>query len=161
VMLKGASGSGKTKLLLEVRRIACIKRAIFGSAKFDQYKRDIPFGAFIVILRSLVSVFSHFRSVINSKQMQARSERTLERWKRRVKDLITPDSANILIACLPELKTILRVCDEGETEDFDSQLTSSESLIRLKSVIGRMLQTFTVRNKVFAFMVLEIYSRPA
>jgi hypothetical protein len=56
VMLKGASGVGKTKLLLEVRRIACIKRAIFGSAKFDQYKRDLPFSAYITILRSLVNV---------------------------------------------------------------------------------------------------------
>ena len=56
IMLKGASGVGKTKLLLEVRRIACIKRAIFGSAKFDQYKRDLPFSSYIMILRSLVNV---------------------------------------------------------------------------------------------------------
>lgn len=56
VLLKGGSGVGKTKLLLEVRRIACMKRAIFGSAKFDQYKRDLPFSAYIAILRSLVNV---------------------------------------------------------------------------------------------------------
>jgi len=56
VMLKGCSGIGKTKLLLEVRRIACLKRAIFGSAKFDQFKRDLPFSAYISILRSLVNV---------------------------------------------------------------------------------------------------------
>jgi predicted ATPase len=55
-MLKGRSGIGKTKLLLEVRRIACLKRAIFGSAKFDQFKRGLPFSAYISILRSLVNV---------------------------------------------------------------------------------------------------------
>ena len=56
IMLKGRSGIGKTKLLLEVRRIACVKRAIYGSAKFDQFKRDLPFSAYISILRSLVNV---------------------------------------------------------------------------------------------------------
>lgn len=62
VMLKGRSGTGKTKLLMEVKRIACVKRAIFASAKFDQYKRDLPFSAYITILRSLVNVLSviHF-----------------------------------------------------------------------------------------------------
>lgn len=56
LMLRGASGTGKTKLLMEVRRIACIKRAIFASAKFDQFKRGVPFSAYITILRSLVNV---------------------------------------------------------------------------------------------------------
>jgi hypothetical protein len=60
VMLKGHSGTGKTKLLLEVKRIACIKRASFASAKFDPYKRDLPFSAYITILRSLVNVPSHW-----------------------------------------------------------------------------------------------------
>jgi serine/threonine protein kinase len=61
LMLKGGSGVGKTKLLLEARRIACLKRSIFGSAKFDQYKRDLPFSAYITILRSLVNVRSSER----------------------------------------------------------------------------------------------------
>jgi AAA ATPase domain len=56
VMLRGASGTGKTKLLMEVRRMACIRRAIFASAKFDQFKRGLPFSAYIMILRSLVNV---------------------------------------------------------------------------------------------------------
>ena len=60
VMLKGASGTGKTKLLMEVKRIACVKRAIFASAKFDQYKRDLPLSAYITILRSLVNVLSRY-----------------------------------------------------------------------------------------------------
>ena len=57
VMLKGLSGTGKSKLLMETRRIACTKRAIFASAKFDQYKRDLPLSAYITILRSLANVF--------------------------------------------------------------------------------------------------------
>jgi serine/threonine protein kinase len=60
VMLKGKSGTGKTKLLMEVRKIACVKRAIFASAKFDQYKRDLPFSAYISILRALANVLLPF-----------------------------------------------------------------------------------------------------
>jgi AAA ATPase domain len=59
IMLRGRSGTGKTKLLMEVKRIACVKRAIYASAKFDQYKRDLPLSAYITILRSLVNVSSH------------------------------------------------------------------------------------------------------
>ena len=63
VMLKGTSGTGKTKLLMEMRKIACVKRAIFASAKFDQYKRDLPFSAYISILRALVNVLLPFFTV--------------------------------------------------------------------------------------------------
>lgn len=56
IMLKGASGVGKSRILLEARRIACTKRAIFASAKFDQYKRGLPLSAYITILRSLTNV---------------------------------------------------------------------------------------------------------
>jgi hypothetical protein len=56
VMLKGGSGAGKSKLLMETRRWACSKRAIFACAKFDQYKRGLPFSAYITLLRSFVNV---------------------------------------------------------------------------------------------------------
>jgi len=62
VMLKGRSGTGKSKLLMEARRWACTKRAIFGCAKFDQYKRGLPFSAYVTLLKSFVNVVSLLES---------------------------------------------------------------------------------------------------
>lgn len=56
VMLKGVNGVGKSKLLMEVKRMACVERALFASAKFDQDRQGNPFGAYITILGSLISV---------------------------------------------------------------------------------------------------------
>jgi hypothetical protein len=57
VMLKGSSGTGKSKLLMEARKIACTGGGIFASAKSDQYKRGLPLTAYITILRSLINVY--------------------------------------------------------------------------------------------------------
>jgi len=80
--------------------------------------------------------------------MQSRSERTLTKWKRRLKDLISADNAKILVACIPELRTILEVGTGVEAEAEDIGLTSSETLSRLKSVIAKMFQTFAMKSKV-------------
>ena len=67
VMLKGLTGTGKSKLLMEAKRIACVKRAFFATAKFDQYKQGLPLGAFMIIFRSLVRVSPSFLSLSPSK----------------------------------------------------------------------------------------------
>jgi hypothetical protein len=78
--------------------------------------------------------------------MQSRSQRTVSRWKKRITDLITSDSAKILAACIPELRGILGV--EIRTVAADIGLTSGEAAMRLKSILGSMFQTFALRNKV-------------
>jgi len=78
--------------------------------------------------------------------MQTRSARTFQKWKRRVKDLIDSESAKFLTACIPELREILEVNEGSEISDMG--LTSSDAVIRLKSIIANMFQTFTIRNKV-------------
>ena len=78
--------------------------------------------------------------------MQARSERTVAKWKRRIADLINPESARVLSACIPELRHVL---DVGAEQDFsDIGLNSEQSVIRLKSVLSFILQSFSVRSRV-------------
>jgi len=92
--------------------------------------------------------------------MQSRSERTLAKWKRRLKDLISTDNAKILVACIPELREILQVGAGVESEVQDIGLTSSETLSRLKSVIAKMFHTFPIKSKVGkARRKVLIYSR--
>src|SRR5271154_5175531 len=72
--------------------------------------------------------------------------RTLEKWKKRLRELINLESAKFFATCMPELRHLLGL--EPDDENRDLGLASSESLIRLKSIIGNMFQTFAVRNKV-------------
>jgi hypothetical protein len=63
-----------------------------------------------------------------------------------VTDLISPDAAKILARCIPDLRVILGV---HETEWDEVELESAEAVLRLKSLLGRILSTFTVRNMVY------------
>jgi AAA ATPase domain len=74
VMLKGKHGTGKTKIIMEVKKLACAKRALFGSAKFDVYRRDLPFYGYVTVLRALVNVTSAVVRSDSSKSNPARKE---------------------------------------------------------------------------------------
>ena len=78
--------------------------------------------------------------------MQSRSQRTREKWRKRIVDLITSDSAKIIAASIPELREILGVDLASGTESLG--LTSAEAVTRLKSVLGSMFQTFAMKSKV-------------
>ena len=81
--------------------------------------------------------------------MQSRSQRTLEKWRKRIADLISTESAKIIVASIPELREILGV--DLESSDGATSLTSAEAVTRLKSVLGSMFQTFAMKNKVCPF----------
>jgi len=68
------------------------------------------------------------------------------KWKKRVNDLINPESAKVLVACIPELRRVLDVNIESLVAEIG--LTSGEASVRLKSIIASMFQTFAVRSKV-------------
>jgi hypothetical protein len=63
-----------------------------------------------------------------------------------VKDLIDQESAKLLTACVPELREILEVKEGSEITDMG--VTSADAVIRLKSIIANMFQSFAIRNKV-------------
>jgi predicted ATPase len=78
--------------------------------------------------------------------MQSRSEKVVARWKKRVTDLVSPEASKVLAACIPELKRILGVT--AGSGAIDLGLNSSESTIRLKSILAMMFQTFVSKSKV-------------
>jgi hypothetical protein len=67
VMLRGVSGAGKSKVLMEAKRIATIQRALFATAKFDHDRKGFPFRAYMTILGSLITVSFELSCLIISK----------------------------------------------------------------------------------------------
>jgi len=84
--------------------------------------------------------------------MESRSAQTVSRWKKRVADLITPESANVLVACIPELRSVFAVGYDADATG--AVLNSVQSTMRLKVILGSMFQTFALKNKVFSLQTI-------
>jgi serine/threonine protein kinase len=94
MLVSGYSGSGKTSLIHEWHRPIVRRRGYFIEGKFDQVVRNIPFGAPIQALRSLV------------RQLLTASEDQLVRWR---EDLSTALGVNggVLAEVIPEIELVM------------------------------------------------------
>jgi predicted ATPase len=54
VLVSGYSGVGKSSVVNELHKVLFSSRGLFVAGKFDQYKRDIPYGTLAQALQSLV-----------------------------------------------------------------------------------------------------------
>jgi hypothetical protein len=87
--------------------------------------------------------------------MQTRSEITISRWKKRISELVDPDSAQVLAAFVPELHEFLGV--NIETDNVESGLDPAKAEVRLSSILTKMFATFAVRNNVrsMSYVLIE------
>ena len=54
VLVSGFSGIGKSSVVHELHKVLIQPRGLYASGKFDQYKRDIPYGTLAEAFQSLV-----------------------------------------------------------------------------------------------------------
>ncbi len=54
VLVSGYSGIGKSSVVNELHKVIVPLRGLFASGKFDQYKRDIPYGTLVQAFQSLI-----------------------------------------------------------------------------------------------------------
>jgi len=94
VLVSGYSGIGKSSVVHELNRVLVPTRGLFGSGKFDQYKRDIPYStlaqAFQGLIRSLLS----------------KNEGELNKWRNALDDALGPN-AKLIVNLVPELQLII------------------------------------------------------
>ncbi len=94
LVVAGFSGIGKTSLVNEIYKPVTRERGSFITGKFDQYKRDIPYGAVIEAFQGLV------------KELLAQEEETLLRWKERLLEALGPNG-QVIIDVIPEMEMII------------------------------------------------------
>ncbi|WP_437791704.1 AAA family ATPase [Sorangium sp. So ce693] len=94
VLVSGYSGIGKSSLVAELHRPVVRERGSFLSGKFEQFKRDVPYHAFLRSFRAL------------SRELLCASEEQLERWRQRLREALGQD-ASLLADVLPELTVLL------------------------------------------------------
>lgn len=118
----GPSGIGKSALVGELTRLSSTAGAIRADGKFEQYRRDLPYGA-------VLQAFAQF-----ARRLLAEPEERLSTWRTRLVEALAPN-ARVLAELVPELAILLGPQPEVV------QLGLTESQIRFQHVIRRFVRT--------------------
>ncbi|HEY0847839.1 MAG TPA: EAL domain-containing protein [Noviherbaspirillum sp.] len=94
VLVSGYSGIGKSSLVNELCKPIIRQRAFFGSGKFDQYKRDIPYATIVQAFAELVL------------ELLAESEERIAMWRQRLTDALGVN-AQLIIEVIPQVELII------------------------------------------------------
>ncbi len=94
LFVTGHSGIGKTSLVREVYKPITAKRGYFVSGKFDQFQRNIPFGAVLAAMAELV------------RQLLSEREDQIAHWKDAFQETLG-SNGRVLTDLLPDLQLII------------------------------------------------------
>jgi len=94
VLVSGYSGIGKSSVINELHKPLVPPRGLFASGKFDQYKRDIPYGTLAKAFQSLI------------RPLLSKSEEELSEWRGALHEALDPNG-QLVVELVPELKLII------------------------------------------------------
>ncbi len=123
LVVGGFSGIGKTSLVNEIYKPVTQERGSFITGKFDQYKRDIPYGAVIEAFQILV------------KELLSQQDVELERWRERLTEALGPNG-RVVIEVIPEIEMIIGAQPEVP------ELPPAESHNRFNLVFQNFMNVF-------------------
>jgi PAS domain S-box-containing protein len=94
VLVCGYSGIGKSSVIHELHKVLVPPRGLFASGKFDQHKRDIPYGTLAQAFQSLV------------RRLLSKSEAELRIWRDAFGEALGPNGL-LIVDLVPDLKLII------------------------------------------------------
>ncbi len=127
MLVSGYSGIGKSALVNEVHKPIVRQRGYFISGKFDQLKRNIPYGAIALAFQDLI------------RQLLTESEAALQTWKRELLEALEPN-AQVITDVIPELEQII-----GKQQPVE-QLGATEAQNRFNLFFQRFIRVFTKKE---------------
>jgi PAS domain S-box-containing protein len=92
VLVSGYSGIGKSSVVNELHKV--LVRGLFGSGKFDQYKRDIPYATLAQAFQNLI------------RPLLSKSDAELSKWRDALRDALGPNGW-LIATLVPELQLII------------------------------------------------------
>ncbi|MBD2355897.1 serine/threonine-protein kinase PknK [Tolypothrix sp. FACHB-123] len=124
MLVAGFSGIGKTAVVNEVHKPIVRQKGYFIKGKFDQYQRNIPFSAFVLALRELMS------------QLLTETDAQLQQWQTKILSALG-ENGQVIIEVIPELEQIIG------TQPVAVELTGSAAQNRFNLLFQKFIQVFT------------------
>lgn len=94
MLVAGFSGIGKTAVVNEVHKPIVRQRGYFIKGKFDQFKRDIPFGAWVQAFQNLI------------RQLLTESAAEVQKLQVKILEALG-ENAQVIIDVIPELERLI------------------------------------------------------
>lgn len=110
MLIAGYAGIGKTSLVNEIRKPVLEKNGTFISGKFDQYKKSIPYNAFIEAFQDLI------------QQILTENDEKIAMWRERIKEALG-NNAPVILELIPELQYVIG--ERLPSQEFDTQETQN------------------------------------
>ncbi|MEM1293495.1 MAG: AAA family ATPase, partial [Cyanobacteria bacterium P01_H01_bin.162] len=126
MLVSGFSGIGKTALVNEIHKPIVRQRGYFIKGKFDQYRRNIPFSAFVQALRDLM------------RQILTEPAAKVQGWQTQILAALG-DSGQVLMAVIPELAWIIG------SQPPVPELSGTAAQNRFNRLFQKFIQVFTTQ----------------
>ena len=94
MLVAGFSGIGKTAVVNEVHKPIVRQRGYFIKGKFDQFKRDIPFSAWVQVFQNLI------------RQLLTESAAEVQKWQAKILGVLG-ENGQVIIDVIPELEHLI------------------------------------------------------
>ncbi|TAG50665.1 MAG: serine/threonine-protein kinase PknK, partial [Oscillatoriales cyanobacterium] len=127
MLVAGFSGIGKTAVINEVHKPIVQQRGYFIKGKFDQFKRDIPFSAWVQALQSFM------------RQLLTESAARVQQWQAQILSALG-DNAQVIIDVIPELELLI-----GK-QPVVPELEPNSALNRFNLLFQKFLRVFATKN---------------
>ena len=137
VLVSGYSGIGKSSVVDELQKVLVLPRGLFASAKFDQYKRDIPYATLAQALQTLV------------RPLLGKSPAELQNWRDVLQEALGPNG-QLMLDIVPELKVIV-----GDQPPVPA-LPSQDAQRRFQLVFRRFIGAFARRQQPLALFLDDL-----
>ncbi|HEY9610043.1 serine/threonine-protein kinase PknK, partial [Allocoleopsis sp.] len=127
MLVAGFSGIGKTAVVNEVHKPIVRQRGYFIKGKFDQFKRDIPFSAWVQAFQNLI------------RQLLTESTTTLVQWKAKILEALG-ENGQVMIDVIPELELLI-----GQQPPVP-ELDGSAAQNRFNLLFRKFIRVFTTKE---------------
>ena len=130
LLIYGEPGIGKTSLIKEIEKIVTEQKGYFLSGKFEQYRRNDPYSAFIEAFQDLI------------EQLLMLSEEKIITWREKIL-VAVGSNAQLIVDIIPKLELII-----GQ-QNSPISLGPAEAQSRFKLVIQQFINVFTQSESAF------------
>ncbi|MEG4106376.1 AAA family ATPase [Microcoleus sp. S13_C5] len=127
MLVAGFSGIGKTAVVNEVHKPIVQQRGYFIKGKFDQFRRDIPFSAWVQALQGFL------------QQLLTESVTQVQQWQAQILSALG-DNAQVIIDVIPELELLI-----GKQPAVE-ELEPSPAQNRFNLLFQKFIRVFATKN---------------